>query len=62
MERSTNMTTSLKTLNLEELTLVAGGISTEKEIIEDNVSGEDTTSEGGSPEPGTGDRDIGYFG
>lgn len=52
-----NSTTSLQTLSLVELTMVTGGIL----IVEDDGSSDnDTTDEhDGSPEPGSGDRDIG---
>ena len=52
-----NSATSLQTLSLAELTMVTGGIL----IVEDDGSSDkDTINEhDGSPEPGSGDRDIG---
>ena len=65
MERREQMNskTSLQTLSLAELALVTGGALILQDDGNDNGKGNgnnDTSSEhDGSPEPGSGDRDIG---
>lgn len=55
-----NNTTSLQTLSLEELTMITGGAKlVEKGDSSDSSDNGGNCQRDGSPEPGTGDRDIG---